>query len=467
VLVAHGKPFFIPKEMELDQAKQKIQSALHSNEQVAEQMLRQSPSWFSDLIGSTAFFIYSVAALALAPLVALAAAGRYGFKRGTQFLGERFSAEVPDGMSSPLWFHVASVGEWQALKPVLAQLRRQFGDRDIPLAITVNTPEARRLVANEQPGAHVRMVPVDIAPLTSAWCRKLKPNALVVVETELWPNLLLSAARHWIPIFIINGRLSERSYRRWRWFGPLIRHLLCKVNAVCARTQEDADRFEKLGMSGERLHVTGNCKVDNVDAIRTSAVLSSRVPILIGGSTWPGEEQLLISVAKELGQNKVRLVIAPRRLERVDSIRQLLRSAELTFSNYSEISGSDPWRTEVLVVDTFGDLKKLYSSAQLAFVGGSLYPHGGQNPLEPAAVGVPMVFGPSMSNFRAEAEGLSRAGAAFRGQTGDAIRGHLIRLMRDEAARRSAGAAAEQYIKSNRGASARTMQQLGELLGNK
>ncbi len=467
VLVAHGRPFTIAPEMPLEEAKQKIHDALVDNERDAEIAFAQSPSWGDERFARVAFFIYSVMSIVLAPLITLALAIAFGFKRGMLFLKERFAAPaLPAGFAAPLWFHAASVGEWQALKPVLRELRNNATEKYAPVVITVSTPEARLLVAKEEPSALVTMLPVDVPWLLFDWMERLQPSAVIIVETEIWPNLIRVASRRHVPVFIVNGRLSERSQRRWMWFKPLIRHLLFKITAVFARGDEDAARFEKLGVPSSRVVVAGNTKVDNIDVQTGDVLFPSGVPILIGGSTWPGEEAMLIAVMAELGAAKARLILAPRRLERIDEVRALLEKNNLPTTLYSQVKTGASWTAGVLLVDTLGDLKKLYSSAQVAFMGGSVFPHGGQNPLEPAAAGLPSVFGPSMANFRDEARGLLDARAACQGMDEAAVRSHLLRLMQDAGERTQLGAAAAAYIRQQRGASVRIARRLCELLGN-
>jgi 3-deoxy-D-manno-octulosonic-acid transferase len=310
------------------------------------------------------------------------------------------------------------------------------------------------------------MLPVDVPWILRPWINHVRPRALIIVETEIWPNLIRVAAARHLPVVIINGRLSKRSSQRWRWVKPLIRHLLFKVNAVFTRGDDDARRFEQLGAPLSRVTAMGNTKIDNVDVLAGDVVFPSEIPILIGGSTWPGEEAMLASLLMEMGADKARLILAPRRLERVAEVRSLLEKQGLAYTLYSQVKTGAPWNTPVLLVDTLGDLKKLYSSAHVAFVGGSVFAHGGQNPLEPAAANLPVVFGPSMSNFRDEARGLVDARAAHQGRDESEVRAHLLRLMGAADERADLGRAAAAYIQRQRGASARVAQRLCELLGN-
>jgi 3-deoxy-D-manno-octulosonic-acid transferase len=465
VLVAHGRPFYVSPDAPLEQAKQQIHDALQENERAAAAAFEHAPSWAGEIFAGLMFSLYGLLLIVFSPLVAFGFAAAFGFKRGTHFLAERFSApRLP--AAAPLWFHAASVGEWQALKPVLRELRQMWPEPFCPLLITTSTPEARRLVAKEEPSLTVTMLPIDAGWIVRRWLNRVNPRALVIVETELWPNLIRASSRGRVPIFIANGRLSERSVRRWRWAAPLIRHLLFKVNGVFARGAEDAERFRRLGMVESQIETVGNTKIDNVDARSGAALLSSTTPVLIGGSTWPGEEAMLISTLQELGADQARLMIAPRKLERVAEIRALLEKSNLGFDLYSAVKAGAAWNAPVLLVDTLGDLKTLYSSANVAFVGGSVFRHGGQNPLEPASAGLPTVFGPSMSNFRDEARGLLEARAACQSNDEAGVRAHLTRLMRSGVERSQLGAAAIDHIRRQRGAAHRIARRLCDLLAN-
>jgi 3-deoxy-D-manno-octulosonic-acid transferase len=467
VLTAHGRPLRISAGTSIEDAKRQIQDALLANERDAQIAFADGPSRWGEYVANVAFRAYGVLAILLSPIVALVASLVFGFKRGGRFLGERFS--IPprrEGFTSPLWFHAASVGEWQALKPLLHEIKTVLPESSGSILITVSTPEARLIVAKEAPEALVRLMPVDVPWLLRSWFARLRPRALVIVETEIWPNLIRAASCADVPIFIVNGRLSERSFGRWKFVKPLIRHLLFKVNMVFARSVEDAQRFKQLGVAPARLSVAGNTKVDNVDVRADTPLFASPTPVLIGGSTWPGEEALLLALIKDAAPGRARLILAPRRLERVAEIRTLIEKTELSFSLYSQIKAAGTWDTDVLLVDTLGDLKTLYSSASVAFVGGSVYPHGGQNPLEPAAAGLPTVFGASMTNFHDEAAGLIAAGAALRGDDAQGVRDHLQRLLNDADERRRLGTAAAEYIRVHRGAARRIAERLGEWLAN-
>lgn len=463
VLVAHGMPFQISPEMPAELARQTIQDALNDNERQADTVFEQAPSWFGEFFSSIVFGLYGLVAIIMAPLIALIVSIEFGLQRGLKFIDERFCAPTRSAMA-PLWFHSSSVGEWQALKPVLRELKKIWTSMP-PVMITVSTPEARLLVAKEEPTATVRLLPVDVPWLMNHWMRRVNPRALVLVETEIWPAMIRAASHRDIPITVINGRLSERSTRRWLKVKPLIQHLMFKITMVFARGPEDAARFAQLGVVKTRVSGVGNTKIDNVDVQATAPIFTSKVPVLIGGSTWPGEEAMLISLISELTPIQARLILAPRRLERVMEIRELIEKHGLSYSLYSEMKEKPVWDSAVLLVDTLGDLKKLYSSAHVAFVGGSVFPHGGQNPLEPAAAAVPTVFGPSMSNFRDEARGLLDAKAAFQEADEAGVCSRLKQLLTSASERVLLGAAASAFIDHQRGASLRVARRLCELLG--
>lgn len=422
-VVAHGKPLFLNKHMDHECAKNKLRSALNELESFANQVNLHSPSWTVCVLGRILFWTYNVLSLSLSPLWLMLLLGSFGFKRAVVGIKERFCVVCPPALLSEnkprIWFHAASVGEWQALRPIINQF---IQSQKINLVVTTTTHEAQAVIKKENPLLWVHLLPVDLWPVMSLWINKINPSAVVLSETELWPNLIVLCNDKNIPIFISNGRLSARSVKRWKIIKPLISFLLRKVSFIFSRSKTDAEHFNVLGAYPFSIATIGNTKSDNLNLSSLDDRASSKQQlfglknetlIIIGGSTWPGEEEALLSVINKPLTSSWHLILAPRRPERWDEIKQVLSKQAFPWSLWSEIKKSAQWTTRIMLVDTLGDLKDLYRAADLAFIGGSLFPKGGQNPLEPLASGVPIVFGPHMENFFDEKEIARQVGAGL------------------------------------------------------
>ncbi len=475
ILVRHGKPFTLPPEMPLEEAKNKVREALNRNEEEAEQAFKMFPGWASYYTGFFLHQLYSLLTVVLMPLIFVFMAVRYGGKRTAKFVGERISPRIPEvNGRRRFWLHSASIGEWQALKPVLARLKKIS---DFEFVVTVSTPEARALVAREEPGIIVRMAPADLPWVLGRAVKKIAPFAVGIVETELWPNMLAALKKRNIPVFLINGRLSQRSLGRWKVAKPLAGRLLESFAGIFVRTAVDGRRLVQLGAPVLRVRETGNTKVDNLTARVPSAendgernrkriaLFGNADGVLVtGASTWSGEEASLLNLFSEKLSVPFKLILAPRRLERCSEVTALLEKIPASWSLWSKVKTTNMWETDILLVDTLGDLKELIAVSDIGFVGGSLNPRGGQNPLEPAAAGIPVLFGPSMSNFHEEAAELKRAGAARQARNEKDLLMDIREFINDENLRRSAGQAAARFVESKQGASDRTASALAELL---
>lgn len=471
IVVSQGKPLYIDKELSMDQAKEKVRQAMNHNVEEAEERMKTIPSWGGSLAGVLLTYMYTGLSLLLIPLTFPLLMLRFGGGRTFRFLGERLKPSLPELRSKKrLWLHAASVGEWQALRPVLNLLKK---NDNIQFVITVSTPEARVLVEREEPSALVRLLSVDLPWVISSWIKRISPTAVGVVETELWPRMLFTLQKNRIPVFLINGRLSKRSYERWRLVKPFSLKILNTFSRLFVRTERDGRHFIQLGAPLSRVHITGNTKMDNLKpSPPTSEYLEKKREsrqrlfggtdgtLVVAGSTWSGEESALMSLFSQKGENKIRLILAPRRLERVPEVTRLFQGFPTSWSLWSKVKESHVWDTDILLVDTLGDLKELIHVADLCFVGGSLKPHGGQNPLEPAAAGVPVLFGPSMENFHEEAADLKRVGAARQARHEKDVVNDILELVSDEYLRRTMGLAGASYVESKQGSSQRTAMEI-------
>jgi 3-deoxy-D-manno-octulosonic-acid transferase len=368
-----------------------------------------------------------------------------------------------------VWIQAVSVGEVEAIGPLLREL--QAGGAEIVLTTTTST--GYRLAQERYDGvcAFIGIFPLDFWPCSALAYRRLRPTVIVLTEGELWPEHLGQARARGLPSLLINARLSDRSFARHQRLNWASRGLLAGFTWIGAGSEEDARRLIALGADPAGIDVTGNLKFD----VASEGPLSpgerlvlrhalgfdglDRSLVLLGSSTWEGEETLLLEVVQALRAEGLdaRLLLAPRHAERRDAVVRLLAASGLPFHQRSTQGTTAPVGTVVHLADTTGELRQLTRAADLAFTGKSLAPHdGGQTPVECAAAGVPVVYGPRMTNFKAICQGLEQAGAARRAADAAGVRAELIGLARDTATRTRMGAAGMEWHAANRGASRRT-----------
>ena len=357
-----------------------------------------------------------------------------------------------------LWLHAASVGEVRAAAPLVERLSAA-GER---LLLSTMTVTGREQCAVLHPGLPNRLAPLDLRPCVELALRRSPPRALVLIEGELWPSWIAACARRSLPVLLVSARMSDRSWRRHRALGGRIGRTLRKLAAIGARSEADAERLIALGADEERVCVTGDLKLDaGVPATSPGGELLrwlGEAPLVIGGSTHPGEEEALIEARRvwlEAGLDAA-LLLAPRRLHRVDELAVGLRRQGLTVRRRSE-AGSGPLRAgEIGILDTLGELAGAYGRARIAFVGGTLAAVGGHNLIEPLLAGTPVCFGPHTDKQRPAAAWLEESGAGVRVADAATLAREVCSALRDPAAaeeRARAGAAA---LEPHRGSSARS-----------
>ena len=389
----------------------------------------------------------------LAPLGAAALTLRPDWRAGWQ---ERLGAgERPDAGS--IWVHGASVGEILSVSRLIDRLLGA-GYRVTASTWTVSGREVMRRARPD--------IPCRLAPLDHPWCveaalRRVRPAALVLVETELWPGWIAAARRRGIPVVLVSGRLSDRSFPRYRRLGPLVRTSLRRLHAIGSRTEADRERFVALGADPARTHVTGDLKLE-VDSkppplpAELAAMLGD-LPLLVAGSTHAGEEAAALAALVEVERAgwPAALVLAPRHVERSREVEGLVRGAGRRVRVRSK-PGTGPLQAgEVLLVDTLGELAPLYGHADVAFVGGSLAPVGGHNLLEPVLSQRPVLFGPHTDSVKHVAALLEACGAGRRlseaGEFGEAA----LELLREPELARSRGEAGFRALAAHRGSADR------------
>jgi len=353
----------------------------------------------------------------LAALLALPALP-WLLKRGyADRAGERLG-RVPEAAlrlhAAPIWLHCASVGEARSAAPLAARLRERLPRR--PLVVSTTTL-AGRAVAEADLGADVAtLLPVDALRIVDRVLRRVRPAAVILVETELWPGLLRAAGAVGSAIAVVSGRLSARALQRYRWAGPLFPSALAKIDAFGMQTSADAERIIGLGAPPERVHVTGSLKASALPPAPPPPPLEGLDArrVLVAASTQPGEEEFVLQAFAALQRvyRDALLIVAPRRPERFDAVAALVAATGRPWRRRSAPGGAVGPEVQIVVLDSLGELVRFLPPAWAVFVGGTVAPLGGHNVLEPASYGRPVAFGPHTENVADAAAALCAAGGA-------------------------------------------------------
>jgi 3-deoxy-D-manno-octulosonic-acid transferase len=377
-----------------------------------------------------------------------------------------------------IWLHAVSVGEVLAVTRLVRTLESALPGASIVVSTTTRT--GRALASERFESNRVFYCPLDLPWAVRAYFNALQPRMLVLAETEFWPNLLHGCFRRGIPVVVVNARISDRSWPRYQRLRRLWRPLLSRLSRVLAQSQIDADRLLALGCRSDRVSVTGNLKFDvravqEAEATRLLRSKAAGLRIVVAGSTLEGEESALLESWPRLlvADPRLVLVLAPRHPERFSAVAALIEKSGVAWCKRSDwpLEPSDvPLASTgslrpgmVVLLDTIGELASVYSLAAVAFVGGSLVPAGGHNPLEPAQFAVPIVMGPHYANFVAIVESL-RANDALRIASMEDLAATLIELLRDRAAAEAMGARAREVFDRQAGATDRCVTAIRELL---
>lgn len=380
----------------------------------------------------------------------------------------RFGPRAPRTSAAPcVWVHGVSVGEVKAAARLVALLERRLPG--VEVVVTTTTDTGHRVARERYPGRRVEFWPPDLSWVVRGALDRLRPDLVVLVESEFWPNFLAAARHRGIPAVLVNGRISERSAARFRRGGPLTRRLLGSIARLCVQLPVHAARFAALGLPADRIAVTGNLKFDNVPILVDRARAAGWAampgggdgrPLLVAGSTHPPEERVLGEVVRRVRAAGVplRAVVAPRHPARADAVEADLQRAGLAVVRRSRLApGATASPDAVVLLDTVGELESVYALADVVFVGGSLVRHGGQNVMEPASVGKPILVGPHTWNFRGEVDLLAAAGALRVVEDADALTAGVLALLADPAAAAARGAAGRAAILESKGATERTV----------
>jgi 3-deoxy-D-manno-octulosonic-acid transferase len=355
--------------------------------------------------------------------------------------------------------HASSVGEARTAVRLVEVLRDQ-GRRVFVSTATLAGRELLRAALPE--------VPCSLAPVDHPWCvgwalARVRPQLLVLVETELWPSWIAAAKRRGVSVAVVSGRLSDRSFPRYQRLRRLFSPTLRRLDAVGARSSLDAERFAALGVPRERIEVTGDLKLEVPEARAVLpaelALALSETLIFVAGSTHPGEERTAPAVLERCRRQGLvaAAVVAPRHLEQVAAAERELRAAGATVRRRSRLAGSPLGDGEILLLDTLGELPAVYGAAAVAFVGGTLVPVGGHNLLEPVLVGCPVIFGPHVENVREHAKIALQSGAGTRAEDTEGVAAAALELLRDPVVRRACAERGYRALEAHRGSLARTV----------
>ena len=420
-------------------------------------------------MASPALWLYralvAAALPALAPWLALRA-----WSRGTHRppLAPRLGRSLPAIVPGGVWVQAVSVGEVAVARPLLAELRRRRPEQ--PLILSATTATGLQVASGSQVADAVLPFPLDLPTAVNRYLNVVDPRLVVLVETELWPELLHACGRRSIPVALVNARVSDASFRGYERIRGILRPLLAPVTLVLAQDTLDAERLAAMGIAPERIEVVGNIKFDAAPpgaeplALAELRRLAGGRPVLIAGSTMSGEDDAVLDAVLSLPKERRPFVIlAPRHPERASEALESATGRGLMTVRRTHLDTA-PASCDVVVLDTIGELAALYAMADVAFVGGSLAPTGGHNPIEPARHAVPVLTGPNVRNFAAVYDRFFQAGAARvvrdRGELTTAIK----TLLADPDSARRAGEAGRELLARNAGATARTVDALERLL---
>ncbi len=451
--------------------RKEVQEVLRSGHRVRGIAAAPSHFWYAVFLHLLYDACYMLAVILGLPYLLFKLATSNRFRAGfSQRLG--FGAHR-SGHRHCLWLHGVSVGEVLAATRFLEAFEAEFPEWDVVISSTTKTGVS---VARDRfPNHMVVYYPLDFSFAVRSAIRRIRPNVLVLMELEIWPNLLLSMDRIGIPVVLLNGRISERSYRGYRIWQRLLSEPLGRIDLYCVQDRTYAARLRALGVPAERLFITGTMKFDTIvteqgettrhDVARTLGIASASA-VLVGGSTHPPEEMVLYDAYLGLRElvPGLRLVLAPRQPGRAREVEEAIRARGGICARRTELPSVAESDGAVILIDTIGELGKIYSVADVVFVGGSLIPHGGQNMMEPAGLGKAVVFGPSVENFKESVDLLLREGAAVRVRDGEGLAQALRDLLTNRERAREIGRRARHVVERNQGASRRNLAILRERL---
>jgi 3-deoxy-D-manno-octulosonic-acid transferase len=432
--------------------------------------------------------VYGLLLIALSPLLIVSAIRHGKYRQGwrQKLLGH---VEVPTANGPRFWFHAVSVGEINLLQGLIKQLLIEVPSADIIVSTTTSTGFA--LAQKRFPPERVIYCPLDFTWAVRKALTAIRPDCIVLAELEVWPNWIRAATKDEVPVVVVNGRLSDRSFRGYQRLDFWLRPTFQRLRLVAAQTPTYAYRFQQLGTPSDAVHVTGSTKFDDAPLSRDSHVIrefrtlvglpavaqgdsstetlqSEELQVFIAGSTQSGEEAIVLDVYRRLSAKypKLRLMIVPRHAERFEEVAQLITTSGFACRRRSQLQVPRPsWPSEdVVLVDTIGELRSWWGLADIAFVGGSLGSRGGQNMLEPAGYGAAVCFGPNTQNFRDIVSELTKHQGAVVVADANELEAFVDKMIQFPQQGVRLGEAAQKVIASHQGATRRTIRLLTQLV---
>jgi 3-deoxy-D-manno-octulosonic-acid transferase len=377
-----------------------------------------------------------------------------------------------------IWVHAASVGEVRCSIPLLKKIKKEFPHSKILLTTMTSTGnETAKTYLPE--GDQVLFIPIDHPLVIRRAIEKIQPSLLLIAETELWPNLLRACGKKGIPIVLFNGRISQKSFRRYLFFKFFFKECLKYISRFLMQTEEDRTRIIEMGGESQKAKAVGNLKFDQTFPSFTTEAISEMAKslglrgnenILIAGSTHSGEEEILVSLYKDLKKIDPHLVLilAPRHLERLEEVEKILKKESLPWQRKTSFllrgGGSDQEQSRIILLDTMGELIGLYSLGTLVFVGGSLVPVGGHNPLEPLLFRKCVLFGPHMFNFLEISNRLIETGGAIQVSGKEDLFSQTKHLLLDKGAQKEIGEKGYRFLQKHQGATERIFNEIRPFL---
>ncbi|MEI6124924.1 MAG: 3-deoxy-D-manno-octulosonic acid transferase [Pseudomonadota bacterium] len=378
-------------------------------------------------------------------------------------------------LSRPVWIHAVSVGEVMAAVPLIKEIKKRYPGMPVLLSTVTETGNltARRNLKNVD---RVIFFPFDYPFIVKKVISRIKPIAFVTLETEIWPNFLHELKRQGIPSMIISGRISSRSFKSYNFFRFFFKRVLANISFFCMQTTKDAERIMRMGAAPENVITAGNIKFDQQvppitpgeqEAIYRELKIKKKQHVFIAGSTHRGEEDIILDVFREIKKKfpDTILILAPRHPERFDEVEALLKQSAIPFVRKTALTNNPAAiPPDIVLLDTIGELSKIYSLGTIVFIGGSLVPVGGHNVLEPAVFNKPVIFGNFMGNFAEIAKILKRKKAALQVSSGEELAAQALSLFENPELCRQIGETAFQVIENNSGAVSKSTDILHTLL---
>jgi len=399
-------------------------------------------------------------------------------KKHRMSLSQRFGklpqSLMADGKS--VWIHAVSVGEVAAAMPFIDEFRKAFPDYRILLStVTATGNQFAKKIKNID---GLFFFPFDYSFAVKKAIAHISPNIFITFETEIWPNFLKSAQDMNIPCILINGRISPDSFKHYKKTKFFFKHILKNFSAFCMQTEQDRTRILELGAEKRKVSVTGNTKFDALVSKEENTDIKNKFTkifgieendkVMIAGSTHQGEEEKVLDAFEYIRQkvSNVLLILAPRHPERFQEVTKLLKDRNMNYALRSTLDKIKRDKQQVVILDTIGELSKLYTIADVVFIGGSLVPTGGHNVIEPASLGKPVVFGPYMYNFTESAKLLLEGKGAIQVPNGVELMDNLLKLVLNSEYAKQMGDTAKRIVHEKKGASKRNLEIISEFLNN-